>query len=248
MNNGKGNKLKLAAKLAGSLCAAVLLTGSLGVSAAKLTDIDGHWSKDYVEYGVQKGYINGYEDGSFRPEATVTRAEFSKMINASVGIAKTADISFNDISSGDWYYQEVRKAVYAGYTNGYEDDTFRAENSITREEAAVILSRIATRAEKTKSLSSFRDTDEISDWAEDAFELVCSKGYITGDEQKRLQPKGLLTRGQAAKIIYSLITTENICAKDYTISAFNPTCSETIFTGEQLCQSAVYQELDSQLF
>ena len=126
MNNGKGNKLKLAAKLAGSLCAAVLLTGSLGVSAAKLTDIDGHWSKDYVKYSVQKGYINGYEDGSFRPEATVTRAEFSKMINASVGIAKTADISFNDISSGDWYYQEVRKAVYAGYTNGYEDDTFRA--------------------------------------------------------------------------------------------------------------------------
>ena len=161
MNNGKGNKLKLAAKLAGSLCAAVLLTGSLGVSAAKLTDIDGHWSKDYVEYGVQKGYINGYEDGSFRPEATVTRAEFSKMINASVGIAKTADISFNDISSGDWYYQEVRKAVYAGYTNGYEDDTFRADNRITREEAAVILSRIATRAEKNKSLSSFRDTGEI---------------------------------------------------------------------------------------
>lgn len=237
MNNGKGNKLKLAAKLAGSLCAAVLLTGSLGVSAAKLTDIDGHWSKDYVEYGVQKGYINGYEDGSFRPEATVTRAEFSKMINASVGIAKTADISFNDISSGDWYYQEVRKAVYAGYTNGYEDDTFRAENRITREEAAVILSRIATRAEKNKSLSSFRDTGEIADWAEDAFELVCSKGYITGDEQKRLQPKGLLTRGQAAKIIYSLITTENICAKDYTISAFNPTCSETIFTGDVIFSS-----------
>lgn len=237
MNNGKGNKLKLAAKLAGSLCAAVLLTGSLGVSAAKLTDIDGHWSKDYVEYGVQKGYINGYEDGSFRPEATVTRAEFSKMINASVGIAKTADISFNDISSGDWYYQEVRKAVYAGYTNGYEDDTFRADNRITREEAAVILSRIATRAEKNKSLSSFRDTGEIADWAEDAFELVCSKGYITGDEQKRLQPKGLLTRGQAAKIIYSLITTENICAKDYTISAFNPTCSETIFTGDVIFSS-----------
>lgn len=237
MNNGKGNKLKFAAKLAGSLCAAVLLTGSLGVSAARLTDIDGHWSKEYVEYGVQKGYIKGYEDGSFRPEATVNRAEFSKMINAAVGITKTADISFNDISSRDWYYQEVRKAVYAGYTNGYEDDTFRAENSITREEAAVILSRLATRAEKTKSLSSFRDTGEIADWAEDAFELAYSKGYITGDEQKYLQPKGLLTRGQAAKIIYSLITTENVCTKDYTISAFNPTCSETIFTGDVIFSS-----------
>ncbi len=232
MNKRNRNKLKIAAQLAVSVCAAALLAGSLSVSAAKLNDIDGHWSKEYVEYGVNKGYINGYEDGSFRPEASVTRAEFSKMINSAVGISKAADISFRDVETNAWYYKEVRKAVYAGYTNGYEDDTFRADNQITREEAAVILSRLATRAENNKKLSSFRDADAISDWAEDAFALAYSKGYITGDELSRLEPQGLLTRGQAAKIIYSLITTENIRTDDYTVRGSNGVCSETIFTGD----------------
>ena len=117
MNKRNRNKLKIAAQLAVSVCAAALLAGSLSVSAAKLNDIDGHWSKEYVEYGVNKGYINGYEDGSFRPEASVTRAEFSKMINSAVGISKAADISFRDVETNAWYYKEVRKAVYAGYTN-----------------------------------------------------------------------------------------------------------------------------------
>ena len=61
-----------AAALTASLC--------IGASAAKLTDINGHWAKKYIEYGVDKGYINGYTDGTFKPDGTVTRAEFSKIL------------------------------------------------------------------------------------------------------------------------------------------------------------------------
>lgn len=226
------NKMKLAVRLAVSVCTAALFAGALSASAAGLSDLGGHWSKDYVEYGVKKGYINGYEDGTFKPDNSVTRAEFSKMINSAVGISKTADISFRDVESNAWYYKEVRKAVYAGYTNGYEDDTFRAENQITREEAAVILSRLATRSERTGRLSSFKDADDVADWATDAFKLAYAKGYINGDEQNRLNPKGLLTRGEAAKIIYSLINTENIRSDDYTVRTSSAVCSETIFTGD----------------
>ena len=62
-----------------------LVAASLfAVSAAELRDIKGHWAQEYIEYGVEQGYISGYEDGTFLPDKTVTRAEFSKMINSAV--------------------------------------------------------------------------------------------------------------------------------------------------------------------
>ena len=63
-----------------ALCLAAL-SSFVCFADAKFTDVDGHWAKEYIEYGVEKGYINGYEDKTFKPNKTVTRAEFSKMIN-----------------------------------------------------------------------------------------------------------------------------------------------------------------------
>lgn len=142
-------KLKLAAGLVAAAFTGVLLAVSAG--AAQLTDIDGHWSEQYVEYGVEHGYINGYPDGSFKPDASVTRAEFATMLNSAVGITQKAEISFFDVEENDWFYPEIQKAVYAGYVAGYEDGSFLAQNNITRQEAAVILSRIATRATTQKA-------------------------------------------------------------------------------------------------
>ncbi len=230
-------KKKLALRAAVSF-AAVLAVGTLGASAkVTLNDIDGHWSKEFVEYGVEKGYINGYEDGSFMPEKTVTRAEFSKMLNSAIGISKKETISFGDVQKGEWYYDEVCKAVYAGCISGYEDNTFRPGNNITRQEAAVILSRLALRAENPKSVASFKDADDVSDWAEDAMELAYSKGFITGDDLNRLLPQGLLTRAQAAKIIYTFLQTENIHNGNYTVNTPNAICSETLFTDDVIFAS-----------
>lgn len=213
--------------------AAALTVGTFCVSAkTTLTDMDGHWAYEYVDYGVQKGYINGYEDGSFQPEKSVSRAEFAKMLNTAIGITKKESIDFTDVAENAWYYDEVRKAVYAGCINGYEDGSFLPNNSITRQEAAVILSRIALRAEQKRSLDDFADADDIASWAKEAFTLAYSKGFITGDDTGHLHPDGVLTRAQAAKIIYSFLESENIHNGTYTVSTANATCSETLFTDD----------------
>ncbi|MCR5353755.1 MAG: Ig-like domain-containing protein [Clostridiales bacterium] len=210
---------------------------ALAAQAAALSDISGHWAEEYISYGVEKGYINGYSDGTFKPDVNVTRAEFSKMINSSLGITKTAENPFFDVEETDWFYTDVKKAVYAGYISGYENGAFIATNYITRQEAAAILSRIATRAETTKSLSSVSDEGEIADWAKDYMIFVFSKGYMTGDENKNLNPKGNLTRGQAAKLIYMLSTEENVYNGDYKVSLDNALLSETIFTDDVIFES-----------
>ena len=110
---------KLAVLAVVSLCFAMLL--AVGASAAKLTDIEKHWGKEYIEYGVEKGYISGFEDNTFRPDEKVTRAQFAKMINGAVNISSSASVSFDDVAKKDWFYTDIQKAQYAAYVLGYEN-------------------------------------------------------------------------------------------------------------------------------
>ena len=223
-------KFKFAAKLIAASIAAVSL--SVAVLGAELTDVAGHWSEQYVKYGVENGYISGYPDGTFLPDKAVTRAEFSKMVNSALGITKKLETSFPDVEETDWFHGEVGKALYAGYVSGYEDGSFRAFNNITRQEAAVILSRIATRPEEALSVDGFSDSKDVADWAKSAMDYAYSKGFFTGDDQGKLNPKATLTRAQAAKILNMLCTNENVVTGDYTVSLDNGVCSETIFTDD----------------
>lgn len=232
-NFSKNLKVLLTLVLISVSVAAVCLTAS----ASELTDIKGHWSQQYVEYGVDAGYINGYPDSTFKPDNPVTRAEFVKMVNSALGITRMAEISFFDIEKTDWFYEDVRKATYAGYVTGYENGAFIASNLITRQEAAVILSRIATRNAEDKSISSFKDAKQVADWALGSFEFAYAKGFLTGDDLGNLLPTSSLTRGQAAKILHTLRTTENIYNGNYTVGLDKALISETIFTDDVIFTS-----------
>jgi len=90
--------------------------------------------------------VNGYPDGSFRPAATVTRAEFAKMVCIFAGQTEltTAAVPFSDVSPGIWYYGWVSRAAEQGLVNGYpEDGTYRPHNTITQQEIAAVLVRLS---------------------------------------------------------------------------------------------------------
>ena len=207
--------------------------------AAEFKDVGNHWAKTYIDYGVEKGYIKGYDYGTFKPNAKVTRAEFSKMINNAVGITASKQIDFTDVSSGTWYYQEIAKAVYAGYVSGYSDNSFLPNNYISRQEAAVILSRISVPADKKNNISTFSDAESIAVWAKDAVGAISAKGYISGDEYSRFLPTDSLTRAQAAKLIYEFVENENIRTGDFNITNGSSTFSETLFTDSVVCANSL---------
>lgn len=196
-----------------SLALALVLACSLllvPTAAVSLSDIDGSWAKDVILYGVEKGYISGYNDGTFRPNAPVTRAQFAKMLNNALGVKNSEQSQFIDVASSAWYYDEVCKAVSVQYVSGYTDGTFRPEATITRQEAAAMMSRVVTAPTEQKSSAEFADAARIDAWATSSIDFVYSKGYMKGDTQNRFDPQGKLTRAQAAQMIYSVVEGETI--------------------------------------
>lgn len=225
---------KSAIVFAVTLCMALLV--ATASYAANLTDIAGHWAESYIEYGVEAGYISGYEDGTFLPDKTVSRAEFSKMINNAVKLSATGDAKaeFADVASNDWFFNEVKKAENAGYIGGYEDGTFRPNNTVSRQEAAVMLSRMVLPVTERADAESFNDSNMIDSWAKDSVSMIAAKGYIKGDENKNFNPKGALTRSQAAKLICEFIKNENIVNGNQKAVASEDEVvySETLFTDD----------------
>ncbi len=207
-------------------------------ATASFSDTKGHWAESYINAGVSAGYISGYSDGTFKPDKTVTRAEFAKMVNSAIGISNTTSINFSDAASSDWYYNDVRKAVAAGYVTGYDDGTFRANNNIARQEAAVIISRIITNPTVSKTVTT-SDKSSIASWALSGVNKVYAKGYMTGDANNYYRPTGNLTRAEAAKIIYSIIKNEEIVKSNSTISTAGTTAADTIYANNVTISSAV---------
>ena len=210
------------------LSVAMLVSLLPSVSAASLSDIKGHWAEDYIEYGVSTGYISGYTNGTFRPNNTVTRAEFSKMVNTALGIDHSATIGFTDVSASDWFYQEVKKAVSAGYISGYADNTFGANRNITRQEAAVMLARIVTEPESAGS-ASFGDASSIDSWALPSISKMVAKTYMKGDQNNNFRPKAALTRAEAAKILYEVLKNEIIASNNQSFSVAGSSYYNTIY-------------------
>lgn len=211
------------------LLSVVLVVSMLpGVSAASLSDIKGHWAEDYIEYGVSSGYISGYTDGTFRPNKTVTRAEFSKMVNTALGINHTVSIAFTDVAYTAWYYDVVRKAVSAGYISGYADNTFGADRNVTRQETAVMLARIVTEPESATA-TAFKDAASIDSWALSSITKMAAKSYMLGDSNNNFRPKAALTRAEAAKILYEVLKNEIIASNNQSFSVAGSSYYNTIY-------------------
>ncbi|MDU6115834.1 MAG: family 10 glycosylhydrolase [Paeniclostridium sordellii] len=171
-----------------------------------INDIDGHWAKYDIEKFIKLGYVNGYEDNTFRPENQITRAEFIKLVNRVFNLKEKSNISFKDISTKDWYYEDLRIAVKYGYIIGYEDNTFRADNPITRQEAMKIITTLKNNKDSNlDKIYQYLDFREIDSWANEYVEGAIEAGYIKGDENKLLKPKGNITRAESVTMLNRLI-------------------------------------------
>lgn len=112
------------------------------------TDVaSGAWYNNAVSTLTRAGILDGYEDGSFRPNASITRAEFTKIAVSFFKHAGGASSNpFNDVPESAWYAEFVKAAAELGLIDGYEDGTFRPNAPITRAEACTIVNRTLGRA------------------------------------------------------------------------------------------------------
>ncbi|MDW5299174.1 MAG: S-layer homology domain-containing protein [Sedimentibacter sp.] len=195
------------------------------------SDIEEHWAKNWINEAVELGFVSGYEDGTFKPDRTITRAEFSKLLNNAMHIENAATLNFSDVSKSDWFYNEVQKSVASGFFSGYENNTFRPNNPIRREEVAKVVSNTITSGNiDGDGATLLKDYSTIQDWAKPSVNTVYNKGYILGYPDGVYMPSKALTRAEAVKIIYEIIENENI-ERGFNITNYNESYTNAVVVG-----------------
>lgn len=125
------------------------------------TDVNADdWYDVAVSTVAAAGIVNGYDDGTFRADRNITRAEFAAIVSRFTRIDAQGESNFTDVF-GHWANDEIANATKTGWINGYEDSTFRPEGDITRAEAIVIINRILYR--NVKSADEYGDKPDFAD-------------------------------------------------------------------------------------
>ena len=170
-----------------------------------------HWSFDAVEALCEKGIINGYEDGTFRPEQTISRAEFTKLIISISDLLaevmtedNSAEIMFDDVSNDLWFSDYVLNAAKKGLLNG-DGNLFRPYDNITRQDAAVIIYRLVSQHKSIGGNKVFSDRSDISEYAREAVASLADSGLIAGVGDNKFAPLVNLTRAQSAQLLWNTL-------------------------------------------
>lgn len=165
------------------------------IEIKKQSDIIDHWAESNIKQAMENGWID--TTNTFRPNESITRAEFIKIVNRKFNFTEVEDVAFTDIDKDAWYYEEVQKAVKAGYIKGNGDNTFAPNNPITREEVAVIITSIMNnKQENLEKIFWYKDYYMISSWATSSLEGAVSNGYM-GVLDTHIRPKDNITRAES---------------------------------------------------
>ena len=165
------------------------------------------WYKDAVQYAYDNGLMTGVSATEFAPEQTTTRAMIVSILARLEDVTTAEAAGFADVDDNDWYATAVNWAANVGVVNGYEDNTFKPNTAITREQlAAILMNYAAYKGEDVSNRASLATyTDQPSTWAEEAMSWAVAEGLISGVTNDELQPQGNATRAQVAAILQRLL-------------------------------------------
>ena len=175
-------------------------------SALPFTDVnDDDWFYDVVRYVYEQGLMTGTSDTEFSPNLTTTRGMIVSILNRLEGGPTAEAAGFTDVADGEWYAEAVNWAASEGIVAGYEDNTFRPNDPITREQlAAMLMNYAAWKGEDVSAradLSSYNDAASVSSWAAETVQWAVAEGLISGMPGNLLEPQGSATRAQVAAIL-----------------------------------------------
>lgn len=173
--------------------------------------VEGQWYAKAIYDLAEKQILKGREDGTFAPEANITRAEFITMLanHAGADVSLKGEEVFSDVGKESWYYASVMWAKQNAVVSG-EGERFRPDSPITREEMAVILNNYAVyhlelELMKVGNVGDFADEAKIHSWAKDAVKTMQVNGIIFGKGANRFEPAAKANRAEAAQMVYQLL-------------------------------------------
>ncbi|MFD1772456.1 S-layer homology domain-containing protein [Paenibacillus rhizophilus] len=177
------------------------------------TDVPaGNWAYDAVTEMAAKHVVEGISLREFAPARKVTRAEFAALLVRALGLSGGV-AAFTDVPAAKWYADEVAAAYQAGIVKGIGSDSFKPEQTISREEMAAMLVRawsvLHPQAKPEAAAPLFKDQSAISVWARDAVGTAAGLGLMKGRSAAAFVPQGTTTRAEAAQAMANILNAGN---------------------------------------
>lgn len=179
--------------------------GKATVAVKTFKDLKGNWAQEVVEKWAGRGIVQGNKQDLFLPKGEITRAEWATMINRVFQYEQVGHSTFTDVSQSDWYAQDVAKGVQAGYIQGYKDGSFHPNATLTRQEAATVVSRILNL--QGSGETSFTDQKDIQSWSKEAVSAAAEKQIVVGYSNGSFKPNSAVTRAEAVQILDGAFST-----------------------------------------
>jgi hypothetical protein len=173
------------------------------------------WFSSYVTYVYENGIMKGTSDDSFSPNSPLKRGDLALILYRIAGITEddktgTEGADFTDVGADTYYYTAIKWAAQNGIVNGVGESAFAPDAFITREQVAVILYRYivsqGTDGGAKSDLSSFRDSESVSDYAKDALKWATTEGLFKGTDDGNLLPLSDASRAEIAAVLYEFLT------------------------------------------
>ena len=182
-------------------------TSSSARTDSEFDDLDGFaWAKQAISALNARGIVSGYDNKKFAPENSITREEFVKLVVSAFFTDKVADgVDFEDVAADAWYSKYIAVAVREGVVSGIGSNKFGIGNSITRQDMAVILHRIAPEKLVYVGDGRFDDDESISEYAKEAVYALRAAGIINGISDTEFAPLKSATRAEAVVMLYGFL-------------------------------------------
>ncbi|MUG88779.1 hypothetical protein GNP92_20745 [Paenibacillus timonensis] len=182
-------------------------SGEPNAPVPSFTDIVGHWAQNAILSAAGMKLVSGYPDGTFKPNATITRAEFTVMLAKALKLegAGSATPFTDEAKIGGWAKKEIANAVEAGIVSGYADGSFRPNERITRAEMAAISARALKLSTEEGTMTGFADDKDIPNWAKGVIMAVHKLEIMNGRSDNEFVPNGTATRAEAVTLLVRLL-------------------------------------------
>ncbi|WP_203362635.1 S-layer homology domain-containing protein [Bacillus sp. REN10] len=163
------------------------------------------WAYKEIQFIAEKGYINGYKDGSFQPNKVVTRAHAAKLLANALNFDRKLvkdSTEFKDVASDNEFLPYIRFLKQNGVLSGFKDGTFRPNDELTRSQLAKLLSiAFDLKGQPTKP---FKDVSK-NYWAAPYIDALAANGITVGNFNGTFGPNQKVTRAQAAVFLYRVV-------------------------------------------
>ena len=212
-------------------------------------DVQNHWAQAFIENLSARNIINGFPDGTYRPNAPITRSEMAALISGAFSASSTRPpIEFVDVDEDFWARAAIQTAYRYGFLSGYPNRIFRPNQPMPKVQVMVALSgRLSPGSNDMEVLSFYRDAREIPDYARRSVAKATEAGLaVNYPIPKVLNPNRPITRGEAAAVLYqALFGDEEFINSPYIVVASElPSLEEIAVSGLQASEvGADYSQL-----